>query len=167
MQVQPYVTQVQDQLAAAAALGDERVRATADALAAAADPAVRLAVLAAVSAAADEITAALLDVPGSPTVSVRTDGADLRIEVRAESAGPAPITPGPMPGEDSEHSARISLRLPEELKSQIEQAARAESMSVNLWFLRAAGLALGASVSRPQAVGGRVTGGRITGWVNG
>src|SRR3954454_20969455 len=125
MQVQPYVTQVQDQLAAAAALGDERTQATARALAAAADPAVRLAVLAAVSAAADEITAALLDLPGAPTVSVRTDGEDLRIEVRAE-ATPAPA---PLPGEDAEQSARISLRLPEELKSRIEAAARAESVS--------------------------------------
>jgi hypothetical protein len=159
MQVQTYVTQVQDQVAAAAALGDERTRATADALAAAADPAVRLAVLAAVSAAADEITAALLDLPGAPTVSVRTDGADLRIEVRAE---PTPA-PEPAPGEDAEQSARISLRLPEELKARIEAAARTESVSVNTWFVRAAGRAL----VGPQVHTRRATGGRITGWVNG
>jgi hypothetical protein len=165
MQVQPYVTQVQDQLAAAAALGDERTRATAHALAAAADPAVRLAVLAAVSAAADEITAALLDVPGAPAIAVRMDGEDVRIEVRTDVVAEAPT---PVGGEDAEQSARISLRLSEELKTRIEQAARAESISVNLWFLRAAGSALGGSGSRPQHVtGGRLTGGRLTGWVNG
>src|SRR5882757_4021812 len=107
MQVQTYVTQVQTQLTAAAALGDDSVRATAHALATAADPAVRLAVLAAVSAAADEITAALLDVPGAPAVSVRTDGDELRIEVRTPAEGPSP--PAALPGEDAEHSARISL----------------------------------------------------------
>ncbi|HEY2834513.1 MAG TPA: hypothetical protein VGJ14_18985 [Sporichthyaceae bacterium] len=163
MQVQPYVIQVQDQLAAAAALGDERVRATATALAAAADPAVRLAVLTAVSAAADEITAALLDLPGAPAVAVRTDGQDLHIEVRTEAADLNPGGPVTAPGEDAEHSARISLRLPEALKTQIEQAARAESISVNTWFLRAAGRAL----SGPEAIARRVTGGRITGWING
>jgi len=143
MQVQKYVTQVQTQLTAAAALGDDSVRATAHALATAADPAVRLAVLAAVSAAADEITAALLDVPGAPAVSVRTDGDDLRVEVRT-GAAEAPSAPAAVPGEDAEHSARISLRLPEALKTHIEQAARAESISVNTWFLRAAGRALAA-----------------------
>jgi len=162
MQVQTYVTQVQDQLAAAAALGDEQVRATAAALAAAADPAVRLAILAAVSAAADEITAALLDVPGAPAVAVRTDGQDLHVEVRTEAADPDPGGPLTAPGEDAEHSARISLRLPDALKTLIEQSARAESISVNTWFLRAAGRAL----SGPEGAR-RVTAGRITGWVNG
>jgi hypothetical protein len=163
MQVQPYVTQVQDQLAAAAALGDERVQATARALATAADPAVRLAVLAAVSAAADEITAALLDLPGAPAVSVRTDGADLQVEVRVESARPEE----PAPAEDADLSARISLRFPEDLKSRVELAARAESISVNTWFLRAAGRALAGPEATGRSVGGRFTGGRITGWVNG
>jgi hypothetical protein len=162
MQVQPYVTQVQDQLSAAAALGNEQVRATAAALAAAADPAVRLAVLAAVSAAADEITAALLDVPGAPAVAVRTDGQELHLEVRTEAVEPDPAAPLTAPGEDGEHSARISLRLPDGLKTLIEQAARAESISVNTWFLRAAGRAL----SGPEA-GRRVSAGRFTGWVNG
>jgi hypothetical protein len=162
MQVQPYVTRVQDQLSAAAAVGDESARATAAALAAAADPAVRLAVLAAVSAAADEITAALLDLPGAPAVAVRTDGQDLHIEVRSS---PAALDPGApvTPGEDAEHSARISLRLPEALKTQIEQVARGESISVNTWFLRAAARAL----SGPEAGARRVTGGRVIGWVNG
>ncbi len=45
-------------------------------------PAVRLALLGAVSAAANGITAALLDSPGAPAVAVRIDGADLRVEVR-------------------------------------------------------------------------------------
>jgi hypothetical protein len=160
MQVQPYVTQVQDQLAAAAALGDESTRAVARALAVAADPAVRLAVLGAVAAAADEITAALLDVPGAPGVAVRLDSDEVRVELHADPAATAPATP--VVGEDTEASARISLRLPEELKSRVERAARAESISVNTWFQRAAAVAL----SGPE-VHIRHRGGRITGWVNG
>src|SRR6476661_1585078 len=136
MELHPYVNQVQTHLAAAAALGDDRTRQTAEALAAAAEPAMRLAVLAAVSAAADEITATLLDSPGSPAVSVRLDGDELRVEFRmTEPAPEAPCTAAP---EDADASARISLRLSETLKADIEVAARNDTVSVNTWLVRAA-----------------------------
>lgn len=167
MQLHPYVSQVQAQLAAAAALGDERTKATADALAAAAEPAIRLAVLAAVTAGADDITAALLDSPGAPSVSVRIDGDELRVEVR--TAETVPETPAPA-GEDADASARISLRLTESLKFDIEAAARADAVSVNTWIVRAASRALApAPVSRPSG-GHPMRAGpthHITGWING
>lgn len=154
MEMQPYAATVRAQLVAAAALGDDSTRAVANALAAAAEPAVRLALLEAVSAAADEITAALLDVPGAPAVSLRIDHDDLRIEVRrSESAEPVTMAAA----DDSDNSARISLRLPEAVKGQIETAARRESVSVNTWLLRAAGSALAPGAGS----------GRITGWING
>ena len=122
MQLHPYVTQVQVQLTAAAALGDEQTRAVAGALSAAAEPAIRLALLGAASAAADEITAALLDSPGAPAVAVRIDGDELRIEVRpGEPAEPEPARPTA----EEDNSARISLRLSEALKGRVEDAARA------------------------------------------
>jgi hypothetical protein len=169
MQLHPYVGQVQAQLTAAAALGDERTRATAEALAAAAEPAMRLAVLAAVSAAADEITEALLDSPGAPTITVRIDGDELRVEVR--SAETPPEAPAPS-GEDADASARISLRLSESLKSDIEAAARADAVSVNTWLVRAASRALVPAVRAQTAarVAREVRGGsshHITGWING
>ncbi|HEY7008768.1 MAG TPA: hypothetical protein VH395_07505 [Jatrophihabitantaceae bacterium] len=166
MQLHPYVSQVQAQLAAAAALGDERTRATADALAAAAEPAMRLAVLAAVTAAADDITEALLDSPGAPSISVRIDGDELRVEVR--TAETVPDTPA---GEDADASARISLRLSEALKSGIEAAARADTVSVNTWLVRAASGALARGTRLPggrpvrEARGGSSH--HITGWING
>lgn len=163
MQVRPFVLQVQAQLAAAAALGDEAARSTADALAAAAEPAVRLAVLGAVSAAADEITAALLDAPGAPGVSVHIDGDDLRVVVRpTDLAEPAP-DPSTAAGDEGENSARISLRLPEALKGQIEAAARADTVSVNTWLLRAASAALSGNRDRRPGIGAA----RLTGWING
>ena len=160
MHLYPYTTSVRTQLTAAAALGDESTKAIADALAAAAEPAVRLAVLEAVSAAADEITEALLDAPGSPAVAVRLDRDELRVEVRlGEPATPA----APTPTEEGDNDARISLRLPESLKGQIETAARAEGVSVNTWLLRAANSALAPTSPSLRSHGGN----RITGWING
>lgn len=168
MELQPYVMQVQSQLAAAAGLGDASTRATADALAMAAEPAVRLAVLGAVAAAADEITAALLDSPGAPAVSVRIDGDDLRIEVRT-SAVDEPVAEAVATGDDADNTARISLRLSEALKGQIEAAARSNAVSVNTWILRAASLALSGSGPRTwgRATGDAGSGRRVTGWING
>ncbi len=174
MQLQPYVSQVQAHLNAAAALGDDRTRHTADALAAAAEPAMRLAILAAVTAAADDITAALLDSPGAPAVSVRIDGDDLRVEVRSAESAPEPPTATP---EDADASARISLRLSEALKSDIEAAARTDAVSVNTWLVRVAARALlhagharGADPGRNFGWDSAGRGGNahhITGWING
>jgi hypothetical protein len=170
MQLQPYVGQVQAHLTAAAALGDDRTRQTAEALAAAAEPAMRLAVLAAVSAAADEITAALLDTADAPSVSVRLDGDELRIEVRTAEAAPEPPAAGV---DDADTSARISLRLPESLKTDIENAARSDSVSVNTWLVRAAARALQPARGPRGSHDGRFAEGRgsgsahhITGWIN-
>ena len=157
----PYTTSVRTQLTAAAALGDDATKVVGDALATAAEPAVRLAILEAVSAAADEITEALLDAPGAPTVAVRLDHDELRVEVRfAPAAVPAPAT---VPVDEGDNDARISLRLPESLKGQIEGAARTEGVSVNSWLVRAANSAL----SPGQSFRAHGHGGRITGWING
>ncbi|HLY33200.1 MAG TPA: toxin-antitoxin system HicB family antitoxin, partial [Jatrophihabitantaceae bacterium] len=138
MHLDDYVTQVQQQLGAAAALGDEQVQRIAFTLSEAATSSVRLAILGAVSEAADEITALLLDFPLSPAVSVRLAGDELRTEVDA-SVHAAPDTP---PVDDGEASARISLRLTEALKTQVEQAAVRDGVSVNTWIVRALGGAI-------------------------
>lgn len=169
MQLHPYVTQVQAQLVAAAALGDEPAKTIAAALSTAAEPAIRLALLAAASAVGDEITAALLDAPGAPAVSVRVDGDDLRVEVRAGEPAPEPEPARPSAEEDN--SARISLRLSEGLKSRVEEAARAEGISTNAWILRALEGSLSGCWPGPRPGTGRPGaahgGRRITGWVNG
>lgn len=181
MQLEEYVRQVQDQLAATAALGDERAQQIAARLADAAAPAVRLAILAALSEAADEITAALLDSPGSPAVSVRLDGGDSAMDVRVDVTGgePQPCDPGPARADESEASARISLRLPESLKADVEQAAATEGVSVNTWLVRAANSGLrtswpgfGGATGFAPARGGQ--GNRrhpnshhVSGWING
>lgn len=177
MQLQHHLAQVSDQLAAAAALGDDRTKEVAEALAAASASAVRLALLHAVTEAADEITAALLDYPGSPTVGVHLDGAEITLEVRPSQ--PADEAEAPR-REEGEPNARISLRLTEALKSDIDAAAEQDGVSVNTWLVRAATNALqpnpftnfvGAFGPAGFADGGRGRqrrdNQRISGWING
>lgn len=168
MQLDTYVHEVQEQLVASAALGDDRVREVAATLASAASPAVRLALLSALAAAADEITAALLDSPGAPAVAVRLDTDEIRIAVTTTAAEPAqPLRP-----DEADASARISLRLSEGLKAEIDGAATRAGVSVNTWLVRAATTALGSTFSDPPGAGGardrRVAKARhVTGWING
>jgi hypothetical protein len=173
MQLSPHLAQVQEQLRAAAALGDERTREIADALAGAAAPAMRFALLSAVAAAADEITAALLDFPAAPAVAVRLDGDDVAVDVRSTEPEPAVEE---LRRDEGDATARISLRLSDSLKSDIDAAAERDGVSVNTWLVRAASAAL-----RPGTGGGpagtadwsgrgrqrRDTQHRITGWING
>ncbi|HEV7203431.1 MAG TPA: toxin-antitoxin system HicB family antitoxin [Jatrophihabitans sp.] len=189
MHLDQHLVQVQDQLTAAAALGDDRTKDIAAALATAATPAVRLAVLDAVSAAADEITAALLDYPGSPAVTVRLDGDEIHIGVQPMAA--TAEAPGGEARRDDDASARISLRLSEALKTEVDEAAARDGVSVNTWLVRAAtnalhpgpfgGLGAGLFGSGgpfgPGGFGGHSGpgsghkrgehGGRVTGWING
>jgi HicB family len=166
MQLDDYVAQVHDQLIASASLGDERTQQIAHAVAAAATPAVRLAIMAALSAAADEITAALLDSPGAPGVAIRLDGDSVRVDLVGGDPEPAAARV-----DDGDASARISLRLPESLKADVEAAAGREGVSVNAWLVGAAGAALTPGWPGPGwADPGRRRAGsthRVTGWING
>ena len=166
-----HTTAVHEQLRAAAALGDQHTRDVATALGTALTPALRLALTGAVSAAAAEITAALLDHPGSPVVTAQLDGAEVRLDVHdTEYAGYSE----PSTGEEGDATARISLRLPETLKSDIETAARNEGVSVNTWLVRAAGRALrmpGPAGAMQDAVTEALrranNAHKVTGWING
>lgn len=181
MHLDDYVEQVHAQLRAAATLGDERTQQVAQTLAGAAGPAVRLAILSALSEAADEITAALLDTPGAPSVSVRLDGAtgdDVRVQVSITEPQPAAVRP-----DEGDASARISLRLSESLKADVEQAAGEQGVSVNTWLVRAADAALTpawgcwpGAATFAAGMGGRGPGGgrrgggnphHVSGWING
>src|SRR4051812_15474346 len=142
MQLDHHLSAVHDQLVAAAALGDERTREIAAALAGTATSAVRLALIGAVSQAADEATAALLDYPGSPAVAARLDGDEITLEVRASAAADADGEARRDSAATGEPSARISLRLSEALKADIDAAAERDGVSVNTWLVRAAGAAL-------------------------
>jgi hypothetical protein len=80
---------------------------------------------------------------------------------------PAEITGPPLfPEGDEGTVARINLRLPDQLKTRVEQAAGSEGLSVNTWLVRAAAAALersdpGRRRDRRPVQGTQ----RYTGWV--
>jgi hypothetical protein len=169
MQLDDLTGQVHDQLLAAATLGDERTRQIATALADTARAAVRVAILDALSTASAELTAALHDAAGkadSPAIGLQLDGELVRFTVTA----PPPEPPAPAAPDDGDTSARITLRLSEALKSEIEQAAGRAALSVNGWLVRAAQQALrdGPDQDQPPRAGYRSGGAhRLSGWVTG
>jgi hypothetical protein len=181
MELDEFTNRVHDQLIAAAALGDERTQQIAATLATTAHSAVRLAILDAVSAAGLEINAALFEAANgepSPAVSIHLEGDSIRVSV----THPPTQAEEPSRPDDGEATARISLRLSEGLKSEIEQAAVNAEVSVNTWLVRAATTAVNSGSrgsswlpgpgSWPPGPGSWPGGpgrgsNRITGWVTG
>ena len=145
MDLRPYVDNIHHQLAIAAEAGGEEARALAQRLSAPLDAAIRLTLHEVLAMAAEEITTELA--PGS--VELRLRGRDPEFVVTAppqsaveETEGHAE-TPKPAPLEDDEGAmARINLRLPEHLKSRVEDAAARQGLSTNAWLVRAAAAAL-------------------------
>jgi hypothetical protein len=70
----------------------------------------------------------------------------------------------PAAGGDEGATSRLTLRLPDYLKPQIEAAAAAEALSVNAWLVR---LVAGVLVMAEPIAPGRESPGRhlLTGWV--
>src|SRR6201995_5062655 len=189
MNLTGYVEALRQQLAVAAAAGGDEAQALAERLTAPLDSATRLVLLDALSAAAGEITRDMA--PGS---------VDLRLRDREPSfvvtlpPPPEPETTAPQPEPDPQETAaaqaptpaqapddgdaamvRINLRLPEPLKSRVEDAAGQAGLSVNSWLVRAATPALDPTPqAQPQGPGRRAarearrtatSGQRFTGWV--
>ena len=122
-----------------------------------AEAAVRLMLLEALSAAADEITREI----APATVELRLRGGEPEFVVTPVPAD-EPV-PDVVPPEGE--TARINLRLPEQLKAGAEQAATREGLSVNSWLVRAIATSLtNRDPARPPQRGGRV-GESFTGWV--
>jgi hypothetical protein len=59
--------------------------------------------------------------------------------------------------------SRINLRLPDQLKSRIEEAAEREGVSINAWLVRAAAAGLERRDARPPSPS-RLGGQRYRGW---
>jgi hypothetical protein len=83
-------------------------------------------------------------------IEVRLSGRDPELVLVAEQAAPAGG------GADEAFTARITLRLPESLKTRIEESAAREGTSVNTWLVQA----LTRSTDKRRPGGGR----RMTGF---
>ena len=140
MELDSYIEEVHRQLAVAAAAGGEEAKQLAERLSAPLDATLRLTLLEALGAAAAEITRELA--PGS--VDVRLRGRDPEFVVSLPPAeAPQEHEPAPpQPPADDAAMTRINLRLPDQLKNRIEQAAEKEGLSINAWLVRAASAAV-------------------------
>jgi len=158
MDLTPYVVSLRAELANAAGLGGDEARALAERLTAPMESAFRLALLEALSAATDEITRDLA--PGSVELKLR--GREPSFLVTAPSAEVATSFSEPVPIDDDSAMTRINLRLPDQLKGRIEEAATRDGLSVNAWLVRAAATAVqtGDSIPSKAPRGGQ----RFTGW---
>lgn len=162
MNLTTHVEKLREQLISATEIYGEETRELADRVAVALDPATRLVLLDVLSQAADEITGELA--PGS--VEVRLRGGEPEFVVTpppsADDFGPSSHTVELADSDDGE-TARLNLRLPENLKQRIEEAAGSEGLSLNAWLIRAAHAAIQGQVATSRRVS---TGGdRFTGWV--
>ncbi|WP_188191385.1 hypothetical protein [Nonomuraea sp. SYSU D8015] len=178
MDLKPYVDRLRRDLAVAAEAGGDEARALAERLTSPLESSIRLILLEALSAAADEISRDLA--PGSVEVRLRRADPDFVVtpspaghpfghDTHDDDAGPAEpsdadaLPAGATAAKDG-GTARISFRLPEHLKAQIEDAARQEGLSVNTWLVRSVAATLesgGRRSARRVPAGGR----RYTGWV--
>ena len=159
MDLTTYVNNLGREFATLAEAGGEEARALVERLTGSLESAIRMTLLDALSAAADEISRDLA--PGS--VELRLRGRDPSFvvtspperAVRARGARRCADRGrrregGLLIAEDGPAS-RINVRLPEQLKAAIEDAAANEGRSVNAWLVRAAVAALQRVRARPAS----------------
>ena len=176
MELTQYVESLRRELTTAAEVGGEDARALAGRLLRPLDAAVRLTLLEALSAAAEEISAELA--PGAVDVRLRGGTAGFVVTPPPAPAGPAAddAETGPvevrLPVAEGDDAAmvRINLRLPANLKALIEDAAAGGGISVNAWIVRAAATGLASDGRRatrpaPAQQPDRIAGQSYSGWV--
>jgi hypothetical protein len=175
MELNSYVTNLGREFATLAEAGGEESRAMVERLTGSLESAIRMTLLDALSAAADEITRDLA--PGSVELRLRgrepnfivTTPPTEPIDLAAPDATAVDRDPDndPLIAEEGP-AARINVRMPEQLKAAIEEAATKEGRSVNAWLVRAAAAAL-ARPDRDQRAESRGPAKRskqtFTGWV--
>ena len=147
MNVAAYVEALQQDLANVAGIGDEAVAEAARRIAAAMESSLRLRLTDALGEAAAELTNQL------------PDG---HVEVRVSAGEPelvyVPDPGAPPPSGLEDLTARITLRLPETLKTIVDAAAQEAGVSANTWLLQQ--ITRSADPKRRNQPGGR----RMTGY---
>jgi hypothetical protein len=148
--VAAYVEALQQDLANVAGIGDEAVAEAARRIAAALEPSLRLRLMDAVGEAAAELTNQLPD----GHVEVRVSAGEPELVYVPDPGAPAPTSLEDL-------SARITLRLPETLKTIVDAAAQEAGVSANTWLLQQ--ITRSADPKRRPHKGGR----RMTGYGQG
>jgi len=147
MRIDGYVVAVSEDLARVAAVGDESTARAAELLAVALESSLARRLQEALTEAALELSGQL----EQGRVEVRVAGGDLEL-VHVTDTEPVPAAAA-----DEAFTARITLRLPDRLKSRLEAAAAAGGVSVNTWLVQALDRVL---APRPSTSGSH----RLTGY---
>jgi hypothetical protein len=148
MQTAPFIEALRREVAAAVASDDAATAAVVERVAASLEAAAHLWLLDAATQAAGQLSGQL----PAGHVEVRLAGRDPELVYVAD---PEP-EPAPAAAGDDAYAARITLRLPEILKAQVEQWAATEGVSVNTWLVR--------TISRGSAPSRRTPGRRLSGY---
>jgi hypothetical protein len=163
MELDSTVRAVTDDLRRAGAIGGEETARIAELLVAGLDASLRIHFLEALQAAARELEASVQGI----TVDVRLDGRDPVLSLVMAAEGVAGAGEGQdLGGFADDELLRLTIRLPEGLKSRVEQAANSAGASINSWIVAA----LARSFDVPQAAfrqPGRRMPRRVTGFVRG
>jgi hypothetical protein len=125
MDMSGHIEALRADLASAASIADEEGQRIADQLGRVLEPALRMRLMDILGEAALELNSQL----PSGHVEVRLAGREVTLAFAEAPAGAPPA--------EEEQAARITLRLPESLKTQAEAAAAAEGLSLNTWLVRA------------------------------
>ena len=106
----------------------------------------------------------VLELLSEAALEVSTQLPSGHVEVRLAGQEPSLIyvehdeAPAPPAGEDG-LSARITLRLPDSLKTSVETAASRDGVSVNTWIVKALARGLSGAISGgTRGIGSRLTG---------
>src|SRR5512132_4015214 len=150
METARFVEKLEQDLASVAALGGDAVAEAAERLIQALRGSAGLRLLETLGEAALEISAQLPE----GHVEVRLVGPDPQLVYV-----PAKPTEAPTVGAEDGLTARITLRLPDSLKRELEGAAVLAGVSLNAWLVRA--------LSRSTAPPPRRTSNRLTGYARG
>ena len=140
MQLSDTVDNLQDDLRNLAGLGDDAVSQAASRLASAMAGPVTMRLLELLGQAALELGEQL----PAGRVELRISGRDAELVYTEHAVAPEVSELG------EDQTARISLRLAEQLKAQIEQAAARESVSTNAFIVRALSRAVATGKSAQQ-----------------
>jgi hypothetical protein len=129
-------------VAALSELGDEATARLGERIASALGPAATMRLLDLLGQVALEISAQL----ESAHAELRVAGDDVSFVIVSEAEPEAPAGAGA--GDGGDLSARLTLRLPEQLKLRVEEAADREGTSTNSWVVRVLGRAVTGGGSR-------------------
>jgi hypothetical protein len=161
MELSEYVTKLRGELGSLTRFAGEDMARAAELLAGALDSSVRLVLLDVLSAAAADITSRL----DETVVEVRlADGEPTFVVMTAPPEPEYPAPPAPAGEAEEPGTARLTLRLPDSLKTKIEAAAARDGVSVNTWLVRTASRSVDAPARGQQASGRWGPGQRITGF---